>query len=204
MNRNLKNIVLGAFIVGVFLLLWKGNLMNAPQPKQVQYSTAWKMISENRIASGDLDKDQFNFVSKKGDKYFTDLDPLAAEERAKFHTLLRTHNIKYGVKRPMISDTIMSIIFTVLLPLGFLVVLWMLFMRQAQAGGNQALSFGRSKAKRLNENVPKVTFQDVAGVEEAKQELEEIVEFFKKPKKVSGTWRKNTKRRTAAWSTWMR
>ncbi len=76
-----------------------------------------------------------------------------------------------------------NVMLSVLLPLGLLFVLWMLFMKQAQAGGNQALSFGRSRAKRLNENVPKVTFEDVAGVDEAKAELEEVVDFLKNPKK---------------------
>src|SRR6202012_2248015 len=56
-------------------------------------------------------------------------------------------------------------------------------LRQAQSGGSQALSFGRSRAKLLSENRPKVTFADVAGIEEAKEELQEVVEFLKNPKK---------------------
>jgi len=63
-----------------------------------------------------------------------------------------------------------------------IVALWM-FLRQAQQGGNQAMAFGRSRAKRVTENVPKVTFDDVAGVNEAKQELQEVVEFLKNPRK---------------------
>jgi cell division protease FtsH len=61
------------------------------------------------------------------------------------------------------------------LPLVAIFFFWMFFLRQAQSGGNQAMSFGRSRAKRLNDNVPKVTFEDVAGVDEAKQELQEVV-----------------------------
>ena len=72
---------------------------------------------------------------------------------------------------------------SVVLPLGVIFFFWMFFLRQAQSGGNQALSFGRSRAKRLNDNVPKVTFEDVAGVDEAKQELQEVVEFLKNAKK---------------------
>ena len=70
-----------------------------------------------------------------------------------------------------------------IVPIVVIIVLIMIFMRQAQSGGSQALSFGRSRAKLLTENRPKVTFADVAGVDEAKQELAEVVEFLKYPKK---------------------
>ncbi|MDR5703254.1 MAG: ATP-dependent zinc metalloprotease FtsH [Armatimonadota bacterium] len=61
--------------------------------------------------------------------------------------------------------------------------LWMLMLRQAQSGGNQAMSFGKSRARIYLENRPSVTFDDVAGVDEAKEELQEIIEFLKYPKK---------------------
>jgi cell division protease FtsH len=68
-------------------------------------------------------------------------------------------------------------------PILLIAVLWIFFMRQMQSGGNKALSFGKSKAKLLNTSGKKVTFKDVAGVEEAKDELQEIVEFLKEPQK---------------------
>ena len=68
-------------------------------------------------------------------------------------------------------------------PVLFLIGLWIFFMRQMQAGGNKALSFGKSKAKLLSGNAKKVTFKDVAGVDEAKLELHEIIEFLKEPQK---------------------
>ncbi|MBV8720693.1 MAG: ATP-dependent zinc metalloprotease FtsH [Candidatus Eremiobacteraeota bacterium] len=70
-----------------------------------------------------------------------------------------------------------------LAPLAITVLLLFFLLRQAQSGGSQALSFGRSRAKMLSENRPKVTFADVAGVDEAKEELAEIVDFLKYPKK---------------------
>ncbi|MBN1163699.1 MAG: ATP-dependent zinc metalloprotease FtsH [Candidatus Krumholzibacteriota bacterium] len=69
------------------------------------------------------------------------------------------------------------------LPLIALLVLWVILMRQMQAGGNKAFSFGKSKAKLSGGNQPKVTFRDVAGVDEAKEELREIIEFLEDPKK---------------------
>jgi cell division protease FtsH len=68
-------------------------------------------------------------------------------------------------------------------PVLFLIGLWIFFMRQMQAGGNKALSFGKSKAKLLTGTAKKVTFKDVAGVDEAKLELHEIIEFLKEPQK---------------------
>src|SRR5450756_871096 len=68
-------------------------------------------------------------------------------------------------------------------PLILLVAIWFVIMRQMQAGGNKALSFGKSRAKLLTPTQKKVTFKDVAGVEEAKVELQEIIEYLKDPQK---------------------
>jgi cell division protease FtsH len=69
------------------------------------------------------------------------------------------------------------------LPLIALLILWVILMRNMQAGGNKAFSFGKSKAKMMDNNMPRVTFDDVAGADEAKDELQEIIEFLKEPKR---------------------
>ena len=70
-------------------------------------------------------------------------------------------------------------------PIIFLVLIWIFFMRQMQTGGNKALSFGKSKAKLMSDKAVKITFADVAGIEEAKEEVQEIIDFLKSPQKFS-------------------
>jgi cell division protease FtsH len=76
-----------------------------------------------------------------------------------------------------------NILFSPLLMIAVLALFWLLFIRQMQSGGSAALKFGKSRAKVLNENTVKVTFKDVAGADEAKEELQEVIEFLRDPKK---------------------
>lgn len=91
--------------------------------------------------------------------------------------------IDYHNEQRGFLDTYQGLIGFIVVPLVLLGGLYVLFMRQAQSSGNQALTFGRARARRLTDSTPKITFEDVAGVDEAKQELEEIVEFLRNRKK---------------------
>ncbi|MFH1808481.1 MAG: ATP-dependent zinc metalloprotease FtsH [Pseudomonadota bacterium] len=94
---------------------------------------------------------------------------------------LKTSNTKFEIEK----DDSNSLLFLLLnwLPMIFLFVLFFLFMRQLQSGGGKAMSFGKAKARLLTDHQKKVTFADVAGVDEAKAELDEIIQFLKDPKK---------------------
>jgi len=81
------------------------------------------------------------------------------------------------------EDSIFVTIFVTWLPMIFLVLIFFFFMRQLQSGGGKAMSFGKSRHKLMNESTKKVTFEDIAGIEEAKEELREIIDFLREPKK---------------------
>ena len=94
---------------------------------------------------------------------------------------LRRKHVKYDVENQQ-SAPFLSVILQ-FVPFALMALILLFILRQAQSGGSQAMSFGRSRAKLMSENRMKVTFNDVAGIEEAKQELGEVVEFLKYPKK---------------------
>lgn len=95
---------------------------------------------------------------------------------------LRNKNVKITVKPPEQTPWYVNFFFS-WGPIIFLVLIWIFFMRQMQVGGNKAMSFGKARAKLVSDKSVKVTFADVAGIEEAKMEVEEIIEFLKSPQK---------------------
>src|ERR687890_2004652 len=135
-------------------------------------------IKQAEVVSVDKDKNEFK-TPIEGDKIKGDLAALANEKGpdGQPHVASKKVNIEAAT-----SGAFWSILMwwgPVLLLVGF----WIFMLRQMQSGGNKALSFGKSRAKLLNNQQKRVTFKDVAGVEEAKEELQEIIEFLKEPQK---------------------
>jgi cell division protease FtsH len=95
---------------------------------------------------------------------------------------LKDKNVKISAKPEDDSPWYMTILIS-WFPMLLLIAFWIFFMRQMQAGGTKAMSFGKAKVKLLSDKQQKVTFQDVAGIEESKEELQEIIEFLRDPKK---------------------
>lgn len=157
------------------------NLFNVP-PKSEKEIIFSEFIS--KVESGDVDeviiKD--NYITgrfKDGSKFRTYIVnyPDMVKE-------LRDKNIKITARPPDQNPWYVNFFFS-WGPIIFLVLVWIIFMRQMQMGGNKAMSFGKAKAKLVSDKAVKVTFADVAGIEEAKTEVEEIIEFLKDPQKFS-------------------
>ena len=98
---------------------------------------------------------------------------------------LRDSGVKHRL-RPKEESTFWHSLIISWLPMLFLFVIFFFFMRQLQSGGGKAMSFGKSKARLLTDHQNKVTFKDVAGIEEAKEEVEEIIAFLKDPRSLPG------------------
>ena len=152
-------------------------------PKQISYAKLWQEIRADMVQEGVLKKDTFVGKLTTGKKITVRVPAPPDQERSRLTEALVAHKVDVDYEKPAVSDFVQSVLFTFLPMVLFLVLFYMLIIRQAQMGGNQAMAFGRSRAKRVSENVPKVTFEDVAGVDEAKQELLEVVEFLRNAKK---------------------
>jgi len=185
-NRLLRILVPMIVLAGFAYLLTshQNGLFGDNGAKRIQYSEFVKSVDLHQVAHGYFDKDTFvGTYNRTGGNFTVNIPPENFVAMAKIEERLLNNGVVFEYKRPFMSENLTAVIVSVLLPLGVMFLLWMFFVRQAQSGGNQALSFGRSRAKRLTDNVPKVTFEDVAGVDEAKQELQEVVEFLKNAKK---------------------
>ncbi|HEY0142410.1 MAG TPA: ATP-dependent zinc metalloprotease FtsH [Thermoanaerobaculia bacterium] len=182
MNSTVKTALLWVVIIVLVFLLW--SLFNTAKgaSEQITFSTFL-----DRVNTGQVDK-----VTVRGEEIRGETKTAAPGGKREFHVnapsnypamydLLIKKGINVEVEPQREAPFITALITWA--PFLFLIGLWIFFMRQMQAGGNKALSFGKSKAKLLSGNAKKVTFKDVAGVDEAKVELHEIIEFLKEPQK---------------------
>jgi cell division protease FtsH len=132
-------------------------------------------IKTTEVISVGADKQEYR-TSLSNEKYKADLMALAAEKKE------GTNEPKTEVEEEASSSLWWPALYY-LLPFVLIFGFWIFMLRQMQSGGNKALSFGKSRAKLLSNQQKRVTFKDVAGVEEAKEELQEIIEFLKEPQK---------------------
>ncbi len=177
MNQFYKNLALWLVISLMMILLF--NLFNKPRPTQdkVNYSDFITAVDAGKVASVVIQGN--DIIGKYNDgKEFRSYKP------ADTNIVQKLQERKVAISaRPEEERVSWFSIFISWFPLILLVGVWIFFMRQMQAGGGKAMSFGKSRAKLLTEAQGKITFEDVAGIEEAKEELEEIIQFLKEPKK---------------------
>jgi cell division protease FtsH len=178
---NARNV---AFWVVLFLLvlalfnLFNGNGTTVSN-QQVSYSEFVQNVESGNVASVTLDGEKVRFKSASGGDFVT-IKPSDAEVTG----LLIAADVPFAAESQETSG--LQAFLISLLPFLLLVGVWIYFMNRMQGGGKGgAMGFGKSKAKMLTEKQGRVTFEDVAGIDEAKEELEEIVEFLRNPQKFS-------------------
>jgi cell division protease FtsH len=175
-NRSFKNILFWVSAGIIIILLW--SLLQSPNivKKEINFSQFLTEVEENKVEDITIAGNQIRGRYIDGITFKT-----IAPQYDDLVKVLREHKVAIDVK-----DTTRSSWFSYLFtwfPILLLILFWVFFMRQMQAGGNKALSFGKSRAKLFSGLQKKLTFKDVAGVEEAEEELQEIIEFLKDPQK---------------------
>src|SRR5664279_1141023 len=174
-----KSILIWLLIGMSILLLF--NLFNVPQKseKELIFSDFVKKVDSGEVDEVTIKESNITGRLKDGSKFKTysaNYPDLVKE--------LRDKNVRIIAKPPDQPPLYMTILIS-WGPIIFIVLIWVFFMRQMQMGGNKAMSFGKAKAKLVSEKSVKVTFADVAGIEEAKNEVQEIIEFLRDPQKFS-------------------
>lgn len=170
-----KNLALWLVICLMMVMLFQIFNQQGSSSIAVSYSDFLAMVEEESVIQVTIQGDNISGMSARGPfKTFTPKDP-------ELIRLLRSKGVKISAKPE--EDSSWFQVFLSWVPMLLLIGVWIFFMRQMQAGGGKALSFGKSRARLMSDSQEKVTFEDVAGIEEAKEELEEIIDFLRDPKK---------------------
>ncbi len=186
MNSTVKQLLLWASLLAVLVLLWKYVTQSASAGKDITVSLSQ---FQNEIAAGkvqdfvaDGTEIAAQYKGQSGNNYHTTLPASFTESNfPDIYKSAREHGTDYKIKNNTQSFWLQAVISA--LPILLLLGLFMFMMRQMQSGGNKAMSFGKSRARLLSMQQKKITFKDVAGVDEAKEELKEIIEFLREAQK---------------------
>ena len=174
-----KNIALWLLITLVMIFLF--NYFNSTEQTRskatINYSRFLDLVRSDKVAKVTLQGEEITgeMTDGKGFKSYAPADPDLIK-------LLQSKKVEITAK-PKEDSPWYTTLLVSWLPMLVLVGIWIFFMRQMQAGGGKAMSFGKSRARLMTENTVKITFNDVAGIEEAKEETQEIIEFLKDPKR---------------------
>jgi len=181
-----KTLLLWVVLIVAFLAIWQFLNPENPRSPDLSYSDF------KALATAPRDAKHIEEVEIKDREYtFQIKDPNAKGTPQRGRTVgpaednaqdLIAHGVKVTYQKEEGSPFLTPVL-TIVLPMVFVIVMFYLFMRQLQAGGGKAMSFGKSRARLLSESQNKITFADVAGIDEAKDEVEEIIAFLKDPKK---------------------
>ncbi len=177
MNPFYKNLALWLVITLMMIMLYNlFNQQNQPEAS-VGYTDFLAMVEDERVAE---------VVIQGQELFVTDTNrnrlKVYAPQDPDLINYLRKKGVVINAKPPAASPWYMSVLIS-WFPMILLIGVWIFFMRQMQSGGGKAMSFGKSRARLVSDQSEKVTFEDVAGIDEAKEELGEIVEFLREPKK---------------------
>jgi cell division protease FtsH len=174
-----KNIALWLLIGLVVTMLF--NFFNrsqiAKEKAQLSYTRFLELVNDGKVGRVTLQGDEISGERHDGKTFQT-----YAPDDPELLPLLRQKGVEI-IAKPVDDSPWYTTVLITWLPMILLVGIWIFFMRQMQAGGGKAMSFGKSRARLMNENTRKVTFNDVAGIEEVKEEVAEIIDFLKDPKK---------------------
>ena len=177
MNATFKTVVFWIVMLCTAVLLWKAvNAKSGDKIETLSFSDFMSQVEQGNVQEVTATGQQIEGESTSGK--FKSTIP---QDYPKVFDLLTSQGVKVNVN-DQASLGFWSVFWRVA-PIILIVFFWIFMMRQLQAGGNRALSFGKSRARLLTAQQKKVTFKDVAGVNEAKEELQEIIEFLKEPQK---------------------
>ena len=178
MNTFYRNLSLWLVIGLVMVFIF--NLFNEPQKsiQEIPYSDFLKQVEKGEVTGVAIQGDRLEGMLESQTSFFT----IIPAQDPDMMRLLKEKGITIQVKPVEETPWYLTLLIS-WFPMLLLIGVWIFFMRQMQTGGGRALSFGRSKAKIVTDQNTKVTFKDVAGIEEAKEELEEVIDFLKDPKK---------------------